>query len=428
MSLKENKRNEFQKNEQEFFPTINSSAWNIPWQEFEVILGLKNFFSQRNLNFLTEHQAEIFLKNCGFDFKNLISLKQFEQFFGEALFFIRHILFTDEERERFFVPEDLLFLVRPSQLLLLASSRQPRRRYLRLWSCAILKVMYSIANLQYSGRLHIIDDAREQIFKRIRNLIHMHKDESLELKFKENSIFLHKIEWKEAKTRTSIVLKLLHKPDSIVDEVFDYLGVRFVLKKSSEIPLLLKFLIEADIIIPHQVVSVRTRNSLLNIKNSKKTVDFLKELNSCGTLNNEEFEQMCQKIIWSLQTGEDVQKRLNSFSSQHYKALQFTVRHLVRTPNSAFLVLESITNQLRRYTGALRNEPSSSWMESVIPQYFAHYFPIEIQIMDKESYEMAQFGPASHEQYKSQQLKAVRDRVLGNLFSFHQEKMCSQET
>ena len=29
-------------------------------------------------------------------------------------------------------------------------------------------------------------------------------------------------------------------------------------------------------------------------------------------------------------------------------------------------------------------------------------------MMDQESYEMAKFGPASHEQYKADQLKAVR--------------------
>jgi uncharacterized protein (TIGR04562 family) len=407
-----------------FFTSSFHSPWNIPWQEFEVILGIKNSFSQRNLNFITEPQAEIFLKNCGFDLTNQMHLKQFEQFFGEAVFFIRHILFTHQEREKFLVPNPLLHLTNPCDLLVYASSYHPRKRYLRLWCCAILKVMYSISNLQYSGRLHIIDDAREQIFKRIRNIIHQKNNESLECKFKNAIISLNKVEWKEAKTRTSIVLKLLHKPDSIVDEVFDYLGVRFVVQNSNEIPLLLKLLIESDIIIPHQVVSIRTRNSLLNIKHPKKIFSFLKELNSCGSLSDKEFEEMCKNIVWSGQSGDETPKRANSFTSQHYRSLQFTVRHLVRTPNPAFLVLESMTNQLRRYTGILRQEP---WMESVIPQYFAHYFPIEIQMMDQESYEMAKFGPASHEQYKANQLKAVRERVLANLLAFNDEKLTSQE-
>ena len=40
---------------------------------------------------------------------------------------------------------------------------------------------------------------------------------------------------------------------------------------------------------------------------------------------------------------------------------------------------------------------------------------------------MAKFGPASHEQYKANQLKAVRERVLGNLLSFNEEKMTAQD-
>jgi hypothetical protein len=47
--------------------------------------------------------------------------------------------------------------------------------------------------------------------------------------------------------------------------------------------------------------------------------------------------------------------------------------------------------------------------------------------MDQESYQLAKFGPASHEQYKAQQLKAVRDRILCNLLSFNEEKLSTQE-
>ncbi|WGL60675.1 TIGR04552 family protein [Pigmentibacter sp. JX0631] len=410
-----------------YLSSINS-PWNIPWQEFEVILGIKNSYSQRNLNFQTIAQAEVFLKNCGFDLSNQLHVKQFEQFFGESIFFIRHVLFTEQEREKLVLPSQIIHINNPCELLINASSFDPRKRYLRLWCCSILKVMYAISNLQYSGRLHIIDDAREQIFKRIKNILqpshHTSHSEPIVCQFKNAVIHLNKVEWKEAKTRTSIVLKLLHKPDSIVDEVFDYLGVRFVVQNSNEIPLLLKLLIESDIIIPHQVVSIRTRNSLLNIRNPKKIISFLKDLNSCGTLTDHEFETMCKNMSWSSQANDENNKRSNTFSSQHYRSLQFTVRHLVRTPNPAYLVLESMTNQLRRYTGILRQEP---WMESVIPQYFAHYFPIEIQMMDQESYEMAKFGPASHEQYKASQLKAVRERVLSNLLTFSSEKLTTQD-
>ncbi len=401
---------------------MSRHIWNIPWQEFEVALGLKNSFLQRNLNINSHFRSQVFLKNCGFDIQDKTQEKQFEQLLGEALFFIRHVLFTDEERALLFVPHEILHLDNPKTLLMMASSLLPRKRYKRLWACSLLKVMYSIANIQFSGKLQLLDNAREQIFKKIRGLISSEPDQKIE--FESLSLPLVKVEWKEAKTRTSILLKLLHKPDSIVDEVFDYLGVRFVVKTTNEIPLLLKLLIESDIIIPHQVVSVRTRNSILNVKNPKKILTFLDDLYSNGTLTDTQVEEMSSKVNWQPQPGEELQKKMNIFSSQHYRSLQFTVRHLVRTANPAYLALESLSNQLRRYTGMQRQEP---WMESVIPEQFANYFPIEIQIMDLESYELAKFGPASHEQYKSNQWKSVRDRVLGNLIRFDEEKQCSQD-
>jgi uncharacterized protein (TIGR04562 family) len=401
---------------------LSRHIWNIPWQEFEVALGLKNSFLQRNLNINSHFRSQVFLKNCGFDIQDKTQEKQFEQLLGEALFFIRHVLFTDEERALLFVPHEILHLDNPKTLLMMASSLLPRKRYKRLWACSLLKVMYSIANIQFSGKLQLLDNAREQIFKKIRGLISSEPDQKIE--FESLSLPLVKVEWKEAKTRTSILLKLLHKPDSIVDEVFDYLGVRFVVKTTNEIPLLLKLLIESDIIIPHQVVSVRTRNSILNVKNPKKILTFLDDLYSNGTLTDTQVEEMSSKVNWQPQPGEELQKKMNIFSSQHYRSLQFTVRHLVRTANPAYLALESLSNQLRRYTGMQRQEP---WMESVIPEQFANYFPIEIQIMDLESYELAKFGPASHEQYKSNQWKSVRDRVLGNLIRFDEEKQCSQD-
>ena len=401
---------------------MSSHIWNIPWQEFEIALGLKNSFSQRNLNIESSTRSQTFLKNCGFDTQDKNQVKQFEQLLGEALFFIRHILFNEKERENFPVPQEILYIDSPKTLLIMASSKNPKKRYKRLWSCSLLKVMYSIANIQFSGKLQLLDYAREQIFKKIKNLMTSDTDQKIE--FKNISLSLNKVEWKEAKTRTSIVLKLLHKPDSIVDEVFDYLGVRFVVQNTNEIPLLLKLLIESDIIIPHQVVSIRTRNSILNVKNPKKILNFLSDLYSCGSLTEEEYISMSGKVNWQPQQGEELQRKMNIFSSQHYRSLQFTVRHLVRTANPAYLALESLSSQLRRYTGMNRQEP---WMESVIPEQFANYFPIEIQIMDIESYELAKFGPASHEQYKSNQLKAVRERVLGSLIRFDEEKHFSQE-
>ena len=404
----------------------------MPWQEFEVTLGLRNLLALRSLNVPTPERAQALLKNCGFDIARPDHCRAFEQIFGEALFLIRHVLFTDAERARFVVPSELLQLDDPRRLLCLASQRTPRRRYVRLWACSILKVMNAVSNLEYSGKLRDIDEARKQIFGRIKRLLHTdsaHGSNFVAARHAGLDVRLHLVDLKEAKTRTSIALKLLHKPDSIVDEVFDYLGVRFVVPTQTEVPRLLRLLIEADIVIPYQVIGLRTRNNLINVKKAQRLLNFSSDLLSMGTLDPQEFNEMASRIPWSYSSSDEPTRKgahgHNAHSSSYYRSVQLTVRHLVRTPNPAYLVLDSLSNQLRHYRGMEHEE--DPLLAGMIPQEFARYFPIEIQIMDASSYDLSKFGPASHEQYKASQLKVVREKVLGGLLFLTEDKLATQD-
>ena len=403
-----------------------SSKWNIPWQEFDIILNLKNLSSTRNLNINTREQAENFLRSCGLDIQENAQVREFETFLGEALYFIRHSLFKSDELELFPVPKQILKLDDPAELIIYASEKSPRLRYMRLWACALLKVVYIIANIEFSGKFYEVDLARQQIFMKIQELLSKDQKFLFNPDSPENKIPLFKVEWKEYKTRTSTIMKLLHKPDSIVDDVFDYLGVRFIVKDGKEIPQILKILIEKYVIIPHQVISVRTHNTLVDIEKAKKLMHFSRELLSSGTISKDEFETLCNNINWSYKTKKSIHlrsNRKNIFSSEHYKSLQFTVRHLLRMPNISYTILESFNKQLKKHRISTRYEP---WTSSFIKPTYTRYFPIEIQILDKSSYNIAKIGPASHKKYKEQQLEDVRNRVLGGIFSFSEEKLKTQ--
>lgn len=397
--------------------------WRMPWQEFQVALGLETSMNLRNLNITTRDRAETFLRNCGFDITRPAHKRTFEQIFGEALHFIRHTLLTMEEREKYKVPRDILLMGDVRLLLQVSSERTPRKRYRRLWACALLKVMYAIANLEYSGKTQQIEHAREQIFGRIRRCL-LTEDDKTFFQGKDTRVSLVQVDWKEAKTRASILLKLLHKPDSMVDEVFDLLGVRFVVSKESEIPQLFKLLIQNDVIIPHQVLGFRTRNALLNLTRGKRTLEFLMDLLSMDTVTPNEFREMSERVDWSFAPGESGKRSTNSFTSTYYRSLQLTVRHLVRSPNPAYLVVDSLSRQVRRFRGIDGEDDS---VANLVPQELAHYFPLEIQIMDVDSYDLSRFGPASHELYKGNQLKTVRDRVLGSILKMTSEKLSTQE-
>ena len=212
----------------------------------------------------------------------------------------------------------------------------------------------------------------------------------------------------------------------MAEEVFDYLGVRFVVAKSQDIARLLRVLIENDIIIPHQVLNMRSRNSLINLKSSQRQLSLAYDLLQNGTSSPEEFITMCEKIDWDLNVDEPGNpSRPNAHSSSRYKSIQLTVRHLVRTPNPAFLVLSSLAGQLRHARGL---EPEDDpLLMGLIPEENARFFPLEIQIFDRSSHQITQFGPASHEQYKSNQLQTVRKKILGGLLHFDEARMQTQD-
>jgi len=400
--------------------------WTLPWQELEVALGRRNALSLRGLNITSADRASTFFKGCGFDLAQPSHARELEQMYGESLFFIRHQLLTVEERAEFPLPHELLAIEDLRRLLILASVRTPRRRYVRLWACAVLKVMQAIANLEFSGKLRDLHLARDQIFGKLKSLMHEDRRGGITVRGNGLQVRLKTIDWKEAKTRSSVVMKLLHKPESIVDEVFDYLGVRYVVPAERDVPLLLRLLVEADIIIPHQVIGMRTRNSLLNLDEAKDLLTLSRDLLSTGTVTQAEFAEMCGRVPWGIaQSDPDRGKWNNAFSSSDYRAVQLTVRHLVRTPNPAYLVLDSLAGELRHYRGTERD--SDPLLAGLVPQEITRYFPIEIQIMDESSYDISRFGPASHERYKHLQWLAVRERVLGGLLKVSEEKLATQE-
>lgn len=398
--------------------------WQLPWADFEVMLGVKSPLQLRSYGLANPERAEAYLKACGFDCRKDADRKVFEQFYCEAVFLIRHVLMSFEERQRFPVPLRLLHLGHPRQLFVLASDRNPRRRYQRLWACSLIKVFFAIANLEYSDKLRDIDFARNQIFGRIRSLIKQESDGAQVVSFGGIEVRLHAIDWKEAKTRQSIILKQLHKPESASDELFDYLGVRFVVRTESDLPLLLKILVESDILIPHNVLAVRTRNSLFNLRKAKQLFDILYSLSSMDRLEPDEMATLFHKVPWTFGASDERPKARNVFSSAEYRSLQLTVRHLVRVPNPAHRVVDSLLSQLKHYRGVDSDEAS---LVELVPAESAKYFPIEIQLMDASAYDLSRFGAASHEQYKAGQLKVVRERVLGSLMHFSEDKLTTQE-
>ncbi len=404
--------------------------WDLSWQEFDLVLGERRLIDALNLQVNSPERALSLLGNCGLDLSLPEHKQQSERIFGEALHFLRHDLMSDDERQKWSLPRPFTELDDIRQVLLLASDQRPRKRYARLWACSLLKVMHAITNLEFSGKLEDLPHARRLIFSKIRRHLQSSSENPSEPSFFchpcGESIPLTTVDWKEEKSRSSLIMKLIHKSENLVDDVYDYFGVRFVVKNEHDIPLLLDALLKTDIVIPHQVIAMRSRNSLVDLKKGKRLLKLTKDLshNSCPTEKESPFSW--QQIDWkphSVTSGSGKKGRFNRFSSSSYRSIQLTVRHLVRLENPANRALLSLAAQLEHYQNTGR---SDQWLNKLVPKENVRYFPLEIQIFDATSYEDSKFGPSSHESYKASQLRAARLRILGPLLQLDPELIPSQ--
>jgi uncharacterized protein (TIGR04562 family) len=398
--------------------------WDLAWQEFELVLGEKPLLDSLHLQINSLERASALLKGCGLNLNVASQRRHSERLLGESVHFLRHVLMGAHERERLPMPSQIQECDDLRVLLVMASDLKPRNQYDRLWACAILKIVHAVASLEFSGMLEDLPLARRQIFRRIKK--HLKSTAAEAPAFQHPSgeqIGLAVVDWKEEKSRSSLILKLIHKSENLMDDVFDYIGVRFVVRDNHEIPLLLDALIRRDIVIPHLVIAPRSKNTLIDIGKGKKLLTLAKDLAGHGELTAEEYRESRRHVDWSPDVFRTSGDRSNRFSSNQYRSLQLTVRHLVRLKNPAHRVLTAMSMQLENYQQGIR---SNHLLETLVPEENIRFYPLEIQIMDLKSYEDSKFGPSSHEKYKANQLEAARKRILGPLLALDPLILASQ--
>src|SRR5690606_19031548 len=129
-------------------------------------------------------------------------------------------------------------------LLLFASDSSPStaNALRQAWSCAVLRVMHTISHIEGVQRLADIEAARQQVFERFSNYIRKGPDGRLALGDSKVSVPLVHLDWKVAKSRESMILKLLHKRANVAETIYDQIGVRIVTDTLAEAVLAVDFM------------------------------------------------------------------------------------------------------------------------------------------------------------------------------------------
>lgn len=386
---------------------------NFPWSTLQVALDGTSVLDVPRLKLRSMEEATAFVLAYGFDPNNKSDLTILWDFFDEAVQFLEKSL-TDPEFP--LVPEhlrsrDAIKDIR--RLLLLASGEfgTPDQRF----SCAILRIMHGLIHLSYDPRHKFFQQMQVQVLARLDRYLHIDPSTGVTSLGKgvegEEGIKLLFFKKKERKDKSREMIKLLHKAESVVEEIYDRVGIRLVTETKLEALRAVTLLIEKNIISLPNIRPARSRNRLIDIKRLRFEIDRI----STHLKKHPETQPYVKKMISRLESRIGTKRMgrslLNPHTSEHYRAIQFTCRELVRVSNPLYRAYSAIHSQLESIPGG------SHLIQELFPVAPAShefgFFPYEVQVMDVKAYADSVFGKSNHEEYRRKQLDAARKRVFG---------------
>ena len=401
--------------------------WHFNWGVMDVLIGGRSSIDLERIRFKNKSEAIKFLKFYGYDPGNPDDAMDIHRVIVEAWNFIQTNLMPKEWAAGRRPPDSLLYSTDASDLLLAASNKDPRAKVSQMWACAALKLMHTIAHIDGVQRMLDVTKARPQIMDRFFD--HVFRDNDGQLYFGQggNAIALHQIEWKDQKSRQSMILKLLHKRANVAETIYDMIGVRIITKDLKDCLLAVKFLRDFHIVTFPNCNPSRAKNTLVDFEVFKDTIENFRDLLKDGKLDPSNFEELIDSSMQPVKIGDmNVINKINPHSGKTYRSIQLTCRQLIRYPDPSRTWLsklqqayehqhldehaKQVVEDILRINGSLN--PSNRKKSS---NDVSGFFPFEIQIVDADTYEMNKLGDANHLNYKQSQIIAARRRILSGL-------------
>jgi uncharacterized protein (TIGR04562 family) len=402
--------------------TSLKSRYDIQNDILDIVLKGKSTidsFTSLRLNSLQE--ADHFLQSYGYNLENPIERSEVLGNYQEALHFIRKYFLQPENPDglRLEIPKEISTLENLRYLFLMASrpTSDPKTTYLKNWACSILKVMHTIAQIDKDIRSPYFPDIQKQIFDRFYKVIHRNPEGQLFLGEKKEdplSVDLVSFETKPKKSRDSIILKLLHKPENVAEDIFDRVGIRFTTLTTFDALRVIKFLKEKMIVIPHNIKPSRSRNTLIEMDPFRHQIEEL--LTRMDPLEIEE-KELLAKLEQAATTPSPISN--NPHSSQFYRAIQFTARQLIKLHNPIHDEIKELKEIAKQKSFFRELSPILERIDlKCIQRDIRFFYPFEVQIVDHKSAQENEKGKSAHSQYKHAQVMTALERVMGGLRDF----------
>ncbi len=398
--------------------------YEFRWDVLDIIIsGKSSIDSSQGFQTSTLEEADRFARSYGYDLENPIEKAEAFGNFHESINFIRRYFLQPENPDglKLEIPRRVLELTDIRDLLLMANSCYPNQgsdaqgMMLRNWSCSILKVMHTVAHIDQDLRTSYFADIQKQIFDRYYKFIHRDGEGQLYLGDRDEDptrVDLVAFETKPKKSRDSTLLKLLHKPENVAEDIFDRVGIRFVAQSRLGALQVVKFLKDRMIIMPPNIKPSRSRNTLIALDSFRtQLADLLTQL--------EKDELTEDQLINRLEEAAEaeISARENPHSSEYYRAIQFTARQLVKLRNPLYDDLKELKAQAK--SKSQLGEDVARVVDRIDLKYVQRevrfFYPYEVQVVDHKSHEENEKGRSAHSEYKRAQILTALRRVMGSL-------------
>jgi uncharacterized protein (TIGR04562 family) len=403
------------------------------WEIFDVLIGGKSALDARTYlgNVDSLPQIESFLNGYGFDLADPVLNAELFGNFQEAIQFIKRYFLKEGSPDGLdlSIPHVFYTITDVRQLMLISvhKSELTNRFEDSIWAAAILKVMHTILHVDKDLRSHYFSIIQQQIFDKFYKYLSRDSEDQLYFDddINQERIYLADFQPKSKKSRNSIIIKLLQKPEAVAEELFDRIGVRIVTKSKVDVLKVLSFLHQNFVIVAHNIKPSRSFNSLLELDQFRaKHLDLVK-MAIRNNLTEKRFVDAMERELSENRPNTD-RRSVNRHTSSDYSAIHFTCRQLIKYKNPFMAEFKSVRKMSREL--GKKAEVSEEVRDlitkidkldtSSINKDVRFFYPFEVQVTDEENHLKNTEGEASHNEYKrSQRISAMR-RIFKTLAEY----------
>ena len=371
--------------------------------------------------------AAEFLVKYGFRLENPVESAEVLGYYREALSFIRKYFLRPENPDgaEMEIPKIFFELTDIRELFLWASDKSLDHIVRSRWACSILRVMHAVSHLDKDIRHNFFPEIQKQIFDRFYKEIHSENEKIFlgDPKSSE-SVPLMKFQTKPRKSRDSLILKILHKKETLAEDVFDQIGLRFVTFNRVDVVRILKYLRSRYIVMPVNIRPSRSRNNLIDPMLFRRT---WREARHAVISNQALSRQWIDEVLETALAKEYNENQgeiheNNPFSSSSYRSIQFTCRQLIKYRSPVHDDLKSLRLLLKNSSDLEVKKVLERIDISQLTKEQRFFYPFEVQILDEKNNHEAESGRASHAAYKAAQTQMAMKRVLGQLLPREKRK------